>query len=88
MTPLDCGLLLALFGLGSLLLDVQLELAAGRREREDLVAENHALTARLAAQRRAVELPRPRAPLRPRLERLRAAVPAGTQLPLLSRVRG
>lgn len=88
MTPLDCGLVLALFGLGFLLLDVQLELATGRREREDLLAENRALAARLAARPRSAAPVGPRAPVRPPLERLRAAVPAGTQLPLLSRARG
>ncbi|HZZ83139.1 MAG TPA: hypothetical protein VFE30_01280 [Anaeromyxobacteraceae bacterium] len=89
MTILDCGLLLALLGLGFLFWDVYLELAATRREQEDLDAANRALEARLAVRQRApLEARRPRPAVRPRLEQLQAAVPAGTQLTLVSRVRG
>ncbi len=88
MTILDCGLLCALAGLGFLLWDLWLQLAESRRAQEDLEAAKGVLEARLAARQRALEAPRPRPAARPAAERPRAAVPRGTQLTLLSRVRG
>ncbi|BDG08481.1 hypothetical protein [Anaeromyxobacter paludicola] len=92
MTILDCALLLALAGLGFILWDLWLELEDARRDREELAEAQRALLTRLASSPAAPPAPLPRRPLRaavrPTAERLRAAIPAGTQLTLLSRVRG